>query len=595
MAQEVKLLQWPSKMHVIPYGRGQLREYWVLALHLASFFHPSKISDHINIILALTANLFSTLLIYLIAAKHTDAVSAALICLVYSTSLWPIQVALYLGHVILAQSLFLGAILVLIEGKTILITSYFAGILCGASFVSSSASRKYLPWFLFIFVGVYSNHLGLMTHWSTDRFNAVLGSLLICVSVWLLSAEVSKSIVRIYQRNIKKIYNKEKVKEKKEFLKGSIRNGILIACFVAVCAGLFVKEGIFLVKLFLLISGIGTVAFHVLMPHILENLNRYLSFLSIGNWANHYQCYAERDNETFGHPIGDLKRFRGGGISWVPKYFWIIAKLPFSFYVICIVLLAIHFYQQSMQLSGLVEFTYIVSLSLVPLLVSEITRAIHVGKAYFPCFLGMVSLIGITVIYYVDYFKTLSIDIEYVWGVMLLFVLANATLTLTQYLGDVLPSRMAPTNLRNFLKINNIRNFATYDNPYNEALVKTMVYTFPNEFEVEYVDRIKNAKGKYFIVPQTSSKAIYMECQKYAIENGDFSFDIELNRLFNSREIQKVSLKSFKTMGSSAYYVHESEVTTYRCIILKQVKAADILRGHAWLLPPDYEIRRLSR
>lgn len=49
MANEINMFDWPSRMHKIPYGRGQLREFWVLGLKIISYFQSKKISDFRNV------------------------------------------------------------------------------------------------------------------------------------------------------------------------------------------------------------------------------------------------------------------------------------------------------------------------------------------------------------------------------------------------------------------------------------------------------------------------------------------------------------------------------------------------------------------
>jgi len=107
---------------------------------------------------------------------------------------------------------------------------------------------------------------------------------------------------------------------------------------------------------------------------------------------------------------------------------------------------------------------------------------------------------------------------------------------------------------------------------------------FPNDFKVEYVSSIKKLRDKIILIPNTSSKSLFMESEKYAIKNGDFDEDEYLNSLIDDKFQNVQVLRKFKTMGSSKYFVNESEVTSYRNIILKQISDYDRFRGHAWLI-----------
>src|SRR5438270_10172698 len=111
MASEVRWAEWPSRMHRIPYGRGQLREYWFLGIKGISGLFKNKRSDHINVALSLLSNLGSTLVLFFLVKNFAGAKIALFISLFYCTSLWPYQVSIYLGHIHLAQFFFLLSLL----------------------------------------------------------------------------------------------------------------------------------------------------------------------------------------------------------------------------------------------------------------------------------------------------------------------------------------------------------------------------------------------------------------------------------------------------------------------------------------------------
>ena len=75
-----------------------------------------------------------------------------------------------------------------------------------------------------------------------------------------------------------------------------------------------------------------------------------------------------------------------------------------------------------------------------------------------------------------------------------------------------------------------------------------------------------------------------MESTTLGTENRDFDSDPELSQLLKSKEIEKYAVASFKTFGTSRMWVHESEVTTYRDLTLKEISDEDRWRGRAWIL-----------
>ena len=64
----------------------------------------------------------------------------------------------------------------------------------------------------------------------------------------------------------------------------------------------------------------------------------------------------------------------------------------------------------------------------------------------------------------------------------------------------------------------------------------------------------------------------------------NYQKDKDLNKLYENIRIEDTALSKIMTMGSSKYYVHESEVTSYRELILKQIQSQDRWRGYAWIL-----------
>ena len=69
-ADQIRLFEWPSKMHSLPNNRSQLREYWTMSIHILGKFMKDKFSDHMNITLSLLANTVSSVLIYFVFSRR---------------------------------------------------------------------------------------------------------------------------------------------------------------------------------------------------------------------------------------------------------------------------------------------------------------------------------------------------------------------------------------------------------------------------------------------------------------------------------------------------------------------------------------------
>ena len=209
----------------------------------------------------------------------------------------------------------------------------------------------------------------------------------------------------------------------------------------------------------------------------------------------------------------------------------------------------------------------------------EVTRGLQVGKSYLSSLIGLI--ITIVLGYeYINYFIG-----EFSPYLFTLLTILQIFRFFKIFRNDILPCRLAPSKLRNFLFKKNIRDFYTYKTDYNDQFVNIMLYGYESEFNVNFVESLKDCpQNSIFIVPPTSSKSVSMETQQEAILKGDFRDDPVLNKLFDNKSIEKYSIAKFKTLGNSKFYVNESEVTSYRYHILRQVSEHDRLLSYGWVL-----------
>ena len=129
-----------------------------------------------------------------------------------------------------------------------------------------------------------------------------------------------------------------------------------------------------------------------------------------------------------------------------------------------------------------------------------------------------------------------------------------------------------------------IKKFATYDNFLNDAILKPFLDRYHRDFNVEFVENIQDAKSYYFLLPPISGKSLSLETNEYANKVGDFSEDQELNRLFESGEIENISLKSYPTLSSSKIFVLESEVTGFKHFFIDKINSKDRYFGRLRVL-----------
>ena len=243
------------------------------------------------------------------------------------------------------------------------------------------------------------------------------------------------------------------------------------------------------------------------------------------------------------------------------------SKSPFRISPVIFVLFLFSVFYIFLNLNN--NFTFLIS-SLIfiflPTLISEITGSLRVAKSYFPSFMGFILAIGcalnlLEINYNLNHNNNL---IYFIYSFILLNLIINSYL----FFKDILPSRLFQVKLKKYLNSRKINKFSTYNTDFNYSTILPMLDAFKN-FEVEYVNTLKDAKNNIFIVPPISAKALFMETEKEAIENGDFKSDKILNKLMEKNLIKNYFEKEFKTMGSSKIWVLESEVTGFRD--LKQI------------------------
>jgi hypothetical protein len=143
---------------------------------------------------------------------------------------------------------------------------------------------------------------------------------------------------------------------------------------------------------------------------------------------------------------------------------------------------------------------------------------------------------------------------------------------------------MSTSQIMKTLDKHQIKKFYTYDTLYNypfEGIIKDF---FSDRYDIEYISSIGQIDNGCLLVPCTSSKAAYFQSASTIGPVGDFKEDDVLNLLIDTKEIQKYSIASFKTLGNSKYWQQLGNVVSFRDLMLKEVTNEDRFRGYAWLL-----------
>ena len=96
------------------------------------------------------------------------------------------------------------------------------------------------------------------------------------------------------------------------------------------------------------------------------------------------------------------------------------------------------------------------------------------------------------------------------------------------------------------------------------------------------------------MIPATGANSVDFESSDSIIEHGHFSQDPILTKLLTSREIEKISLKTFKTVGSSRYWNHMYSDLSYRDLLFNDITDDDRWRSYAWIIHST-QIKRLLK
>ena len=569
-ANEISLKDLPSKMHDISFNRSQMREYWTIFLRvLIKIGFYNKKSDHLNITLGLICNFISSVLIFYVFSNYFDShIIGFLISLIYLSSFWPYFVVLHIGHIHLAQVFCLISILLIQFSE---ITSYIhlvliiAGIFSAAAFFSSSASRKYPPLSLIAFYFSLKENLFFLADSSFFDFNFYV--FLSLLAIYLLIILKEKKLLGItFGRRI-------------EFAIFIFKKVIFWALVLSL---LFEFSVSFLLYNLAFYLGVILVCLHIFLPlsTLSENINRYVYWMDNSSWASHFKAYPE-PKRTFGREIPE--DFRGGGFAWFLKIFLIMMPFICICYLSSLLLMGFVIgdsYSEIGNLDYLLLTIFLFFVSLVPILVHEYTKGLRVIKAYMAIVISSLLVVAEGFNLLIDYFGPLYVLYFSIPVILLLNLLPSLFILFT----DTIPGRMSPNYLRNYLKGKNIDHFYTYKTSFNDAFVTPLLDNFPNEFSVDYISSIDEVNEGYIVIPPVSAKSVSMETQEEAIKGGDFIYDPFLKELLKDKKIEKIALCRIKTMGSSRFWVHNSEITSYRDLVLGDISTLDRWLGFAWVI-----------
>lgn len=605
-AAQLKIPGWPSRMHRYCGGKAFMKDVSVLGLALLQRLFKDRTSVYPLLTLCNISVSISTVLLYCIASTYWNTNIGILVALLFLFCFWPHQISLMGGFHCLAQVFLLVSVVFLqiSEWATTpysFICYWLAGV-TGAMIVFTSASgRKFLP----LWVGAFLYSQRAVIHpleftvagWGSllEGFGFFLFSLFFIVLAGLLLSLLS--IVFLYEPMMTRAYHKggppwlhRMIKSRDRYplerylkLRGRIlafgaRWGLKVVCYFLISLFLSRDPSFYGAQL-LVMGGAGMIVFLLTYPNMIENLRGYLTYHYTTYKFSRFDEYAEYF-KRIGRPIPKDKR--GAGISWIIHFMPRMIPFHVAYFLIALFLSLLVLSSHGFEPSFLWDTIAILGLSLSPLIYAEWTKAPQSSRAYFPALIGVLLLVAYGCFQWEQILAPES-------KILFWFVVVGATLlsigwNIWVFFNDVFPGRMLVLNLIKRLQKLGIRKFYTYNTKYNDVLVNFIPPEMRKEYQINFIESLKEVKEGYVIVPGVSSKSWNFEAYECGIKGQDFDKDPLLTELIDTKEIQDFSIASFKTLGTSKIWINESEITTYRNYIVKDITNLDRWRSQVWIV-----------
>lgn len=558
----------PSKMHPICQEKSRMKDVGVLLSALVKKFIKSGSQTYPLVNSVLLMHLFSAILLYLIGTILWGTSIAIILFCIYLFNAWSIQVILLAGLQIVGQMLLLLALysfLLLKSYELIMFGSIVAGLFFGSLFFSSASSRKYILVFL---VSIIYFNIELITHGFSSEYQYVLLSIgLALFSLSIIGILFKRKILikthALWARLRKSTITNLNIENKAQTIQLPLEICLLLA--VSIISSSFMTFS-FLKNVFLpLLSGTLACFIYFLRPDYIYNLWMYSAYANVPN-AGRFILYkdflkSKKINISSGW------RTSRSGFHWLLKLI-LLYELPLF------VLLAMLF-TISLSTNTIPKLTLglILSYSFLPALWGEITRGPQIGRSYYTTLITM--LLGSGELLH----RTNAIN-NYL-TIIIILTIASVAYSLIIIIRDIYPSRFAAYYLHLFLSQNKISQFYTYKSKYNEALVDAMIVDWPH-YKIEYIKSLQEVKGGFVVIPGRSPKAFNMESCAEAINlTGDVTGDLSIK---DYEKIKPYIIKEIKTVGSSHFWVQESEVTSLRHLVIGDIKASDRKLSNALVL-----------
>lgn len=565
-------VSWPSTMHQISGSKGRMKDVGMILTAYFQKLLKDKESVYPLTIVCHLGTVASAVMLYFVAALYWNETIALFLFFLYLGCFWPHQITLSGGYHTLSQFFFLLSIFALQKN------AYAAsGAALALMMFSSPATRKLLPLYLAAF---FWNFRPIFQPSPPDFFGAVGLVTLWGMGIFLLYWGYAPMMTAIYQGRAPAAFNRLLVSRSKYPLDRYLALRGKIFSAAAKITGAFVgytifcrsstRESVFLHAHLSLVLGVAAVVFLLTAPKVLQNLRDYFSYWYSPQNSNHFLFYKEFFRKI-GRPI--TNKMRGAGLRWLIPFFF--KNTPFH---TVLFLAASCFLLAALPWGKALGW---IALGLSPILYGEWTRSPQFSRPYFPALLGLLLVPALALneaaaILPAPVFSAL-------WVVLWVFAAGTLLWNFWIFGSDLLPARMAPTALGKILQQRGTKILYTYESPYNDHFVGALKQNSV-DLEVREISSLSEVQEGLIAVPGTSCKALNIESFPEGIGGRDFNADPGLTQLIESKKISGAAVASFQTFGTSKIWALDSEVPSYRSLILKDITDSDRWRGRAWLL-----------
>lgn len=575
---------------------------WLLALFQKIF--RDKKSMVPLVALWATANLISTILIFLIASNYFNPLIGFILGLFFITSFWPWQTALTMGHINIATAIFLAGVysstqIINPAGIISPIWLIIAGIFFACLFFSSSSAIKYFP---FAFVSlIFAKYRPTFEHEGVSEAirtvfvlrNETLFTYIIVPIALVLLIIVGKLsskwlVTRMYTGNASSWFIKiltffgydlagkhqftlnhyvahaeDKIRQATKWISGIYLFGAFI----------LYPLGLYFILLVLLGSMITIIIFT--FPNIKKGVSFYWHYIR-ETQIRQKTAFRGWDEYFAAKGVKVSRYFTANGFVWLPKFFLKFIPGPILIFYASIVFVVISKFVQRDGL-GLINAIIILSISLLPCIWGELTNSPKLGRVYLSAYPGLLLFIGYTL-------RQINPDTLSRLSPLIFFILAGIfTWNVWKFFNDIFPARMAIANLIKLLDDRGIKEFYTYRTDYNQHFVGTIRPELREKYTIHYINNLAEVKNGWIVIPGASLKTSFWVTEN--MRSGiDSIKDPMYNKLMETKKIELIATAKLKTFGSSPLWVLDSEITSFHDLILNDIKPRDFFRSYAWLL-----------